>query len=78
MANTLGDTILQNIPRVSRNGAKAQRLPNTTNLAFHGVESEALLLMLDQAGICAATGVASPLCAVGAGSPSAAAPRLTW
>lgn len=67
MRDRLEDTILQNIPRVSRNGAKAQRLPNTTNLAFHGVESEALLLMLDQAGICAATGSA---CKTGALEPS--------
>ena len=67
MRDRLEDTILSNIPRVSRNGAKAQRLPNTSNLAFHGVESEALLLMLDQAGICAATGSA---CKTGSIEPS--------
>jgi cysteine desulfurase len=67
MRDRLEDTILQSIPRTSRNGAKAQRLPNTSNLAFHGVESEALLLMLDQAGICAATGSA---CKTGSIEPS--------
>ncbi len=33
-------------------------MPNTTNLTFPGVESEALLLLLDQAGICASAGSA--------------------
>lgn len=67
MRDRLEDTIMTKIPRISRNGAKAQRLPNTTNLAFHGVEAEALLLMLDQAGICAATGSA---CKTGSIEPS--------
>jgi len=67
MRDHLEDTIMSKIPRISRNGAKAQRLPNTTNLAFHGVEAEALLLMLDQAGICAATGSA---CKTGSIEPS--------
>ena len=30
------------------NGHSTQRLSNTTNIAFHGVESDALLTMLDQ------------------------------
>ena len=34
-------------------GQVTQRLPNTTDLTFPGIESEALLLLLDQAGICA-------------------------
>ena len=34
-------------------GHVTQRLPNTTDLTFPGIESEALLLLLDQAGICA-------------------------
>lgn len=40
------------------NGHKSQRLPNTCNLTFHGIESEALLLLLDQAGVCASSGSA--------------------
>ncbi|MBL6763535.1 MAG: cysteine desulfurase NifS [Verrucomicrobiae bacterium] len=67
LRDRLENTILQKIPRTSRNGAKALRLPNTCNLAFHGVEAEALLLMLDQAGICAATGSA---CKTGSIEPS--------
>jgi cysteine desulfurase len=67
LRDRLENTILTQIPRTSRNGAKAARLPNTCNLAFHGVEAEALLLMLDQAGICAATGSA---CKTGSIEPS--------
>jgi len=40
------------------NGHPEQRLPNTTNITFRGVESEALLLLLDQAGVCASSGSA--------------------
>jgi cysteine desulfurase len=35
-----------------------QRLANTTNISFHGIESEALLILLDQEGICASSGSA--------------------
>ncbi|MDR2462267.1 MAG: aminotransferase class V-fold PLP-dependent enzyme, partial [Verrucomicrobiales bacterium] len=40
-----------------------QRTPNTSSLAFAGVEAEALLIMLDQHGICASAGSA---CTTGA------------
>ena len=50
-----------------RNGSAEHRLPNTTNLAFEGVESEALLLLLDQAGFCASSGSA---CSTGSLEPS--------
>ncbi len=50
--------ILSLIPNTELNGHKSQRLPNTCNLTFHGIESEALLLLLDQAGICASSGSA--------------------
>jgi cysteine sulfinate desulfinase/cysteine desulfurase-like protein len=46
------------IPNTELNGHKSQRLANTTNIAFHGIESEALLLLLDQEGICASSGSA--------------------
>ena len=49
------------------NGAKAERLPNTTNISFEYVEGEAILLMLDDVGICASTGSA---CASGSLEPS--------
>lgn len=50
--------LLARSPGAERNGHASLRLPNTTNLTFPGVESEALLLLLDQAGICASAGSA--------------------
>ena len=50
--------LLRQIPETVRNGAREPRLPNTSNLAFAGVEAEGILLLLDQAGICASSGSA--------------------
>ena len=55
------------IPNTTRNGDREARLPNTSNLAFENIEAEALLLMLDQAGICASSGSA---CTTGSLDPS--------
>lgn len=49
------------------NGDRENRLPNTTNISFEYVEGEAILLMLDDVGICASTGSA---CASGSLEPS--------
>ena len=49
------------------NGAPAQRLPNTSNLRFPGIDGEALLIALDLEGIAVSTGAA---CASGSLSPS--------
>ncbi len=54
----LEEGILTRIPGTARNGAKEARLPNTANIAFDGVEAEGILLLLDQAGICASSGSA--------------------
>jgi cysteine desulfurase len=59
--------ILSKIPQASRNGAKEPRLPNTTSIAFAGVEAEALLMQLDQLGILASSGSA---CTTGSVAPS--------
>jgi cysteine desulfurase len=40
------------------NGCKRRRLPNNVNISFSGVEGESLVLYLDRAGICVATGSA--------------------
>lgn len=50
--------ILENILGTELNGHQTQRLANTTNVTFHGIESEALLLLLDQENICASSGSA--------------------
>jgi cysteine desulfurase len=59
--------ILRHIPKTSRNGSKEPRLPNTANIAFEGVEAEALLSALDKLGICASSGSA---CTTGVIEPS--------
>jgi cysteine desulfurase len=67
LRDRLEDGILLAIPGTSRNGAKEPRLPNTSNLAFEGVEAEGILMLLDQAGICASSGSA---CTTGSLDPS--------
>ena len=67
LRDRLEDGILDAIPGTSRNGAKEPRLPNTSNLAFDGVEAEGILMLLDQAGICASSGSA---CTTGSLDPS--------
>ena len=49
------------------NGDIENRLPNTTNISFEFIEGEAILLMLDQFGICASSGSA---CTSGSLEPS--------
>lgn len=41
-----------------RNGHENLRLPNTSNIYFHGIAAEAMLLLLDQGGIYASSGSA--------------------
>jgi cysteine desulfurase len=67
LRDRLEDGILAGIPGTSRNGAKEPRLPNTSNVAFDGVEAEGILMLLDQAGICASSGSA---CTTGSLDPS--------
>jgi len=59
--------ILHAIPGAVRNGSRDSRLPNTSNIAFDFIEAEAILLLLDQAGICASSGSA---CTTGSLDPS--------
>jgi cysteine desulfurase len=58
LRDVLEDGILSSIPSTELNGHKTQRLANTANITFHGIESEALLILLDQAGVCASSGSA--------------------
>lgn len=58
LRDALEDGILKTIPNTELNGHKTQRLVNTTNITFYGIESEALLILLDQEGICASSGSA--------------------
>jgi cysteine desulfurase len=59
--------VLETIEGVAVNGDREKRLPNTTNLAFEGIEAEGALMLLDQAGVCCSAGSA---CTAGSVSPS--------
>ena len=58
LRDALEEGILSSIPKTELNGHKTQRLANTTNITFPGIESEALLILLDQEGVCASSGSA--------------------
>ncbi|MCH5277670.1 MAG: cysteine desulfurase NifS [Desulfovibrionaceae bacterium] len=59
--------LLAAIPNAIVNGDVEKRLFNTSSIAFEAVEGEALLLMMDQYGICASSGSA---CTSGSLEPS--------
>ncbi len=59
--------LLGAIPDTRLNGHPTERLPNTLNLSFKFVEGEAILLLLDQIGVCASSGSA---CTSGSLEPS--------
>ncbi len=58
---------LSAIPHSALNGDPEKRLPGNVNFCFEGIEGESLLLLLDQAGICASSGSA---CTSGSLDPS--------
>jgi len=67
LRDLLEKTLLQTIPNCQVNGDPKHRLPNTTNIGFKYIEGEAILLSLDQYGICASSGSA---CTSGSLEPS--------
>jgi cysteine desulfurase len=66
LRNRLEEAIRQNF-EVTINGATARRIPNTSNVTFHGVDGEGLVIALDLAGIAVSTGSA---CSSGRVEPS--------
>lgn len=58
---------LLTVPQTVLNGDPIQRLPGNVNVSFAGIAGESLLLLLDEAGICASSGSA---CASGSLEPS--------
>jgi len=60
-------SVITTIPGVQINGDREHRLPNTSSLTFDGIQSEALLLMLDKNHICCSAGSA---CTTGSIHPS--------
>lgn len=59
--------IFESIPDVHRNGDRAGRVANISNLSFGSIEGEALLINLDMKGIAVSTGAA---CSSGSLEPS--------
>ncbi|MDY0221270.1 MAG: cysteine desulfurase NifS [Desulfobacterium sp.] len=67
MRDYLERQLLEKIPSSSINGEIKNRLPNTLSIGFDAVEGESILLLMDQAGICASSGSA---CTSGSLDPS--------
>jgi cysteine desulfurase len=67
LRDTLEQSLLQRVPDSRVNGAGTRRTPNTTNITFHGIEGEALVIALDLKGLACSTGAA---CSSGAVEPS--------
>ena len=63
----LENALLRSCPDATVNGDVNSRLPNTTNVSFEYVEGEAILLRLNEYGICASSGSA---CSSGSLEPS--------
>jgi cysteine desulfurase len=67
LRDKLERNLLDKIPNAMVNGDTENRLPNTCSIAFEYVEGEAILLMMNEYGICASSGSA---CTSGSLEPS--------
>ena len=67
LRDRLEEGILRGVPGTALNGARASRVPNTTNISFERVEAESLLIALDLEGVAVSTGSA---CSSGTLEPS--------
>lgn len=67
LRDRLEQGLLATIPDCEVNGDATNRLPNTTNIGFKYIEGEAILLSMNQYGICASSGSA---CTSGSLEPS--------
>jgi len=54
----LEDGILKNIPKTFLNGHPTKRLPNNANITISDIEGEAMMLYLNEYGICTSSGSA--------------------
>jgi len=67
LRDRLADGLLASVPGAVETGDRSTRVAGSCHLRFPGIESEALLVLLDDAGLCASAGSA---CASGAMEPS--------
>ena len=67
LRDRLADGLLAAVAGAIETGVRAAKIPGNCHLRFPGVESEALLVLLDEEGICASAGSA---CTSGAMEPS--------
>jgi len=67
LRDRLESSVLDRIADTHVNGAGAARTPNTTNIRFDGIDSDALLIALDLKGFAVSSGAA---CSSGATEPS--------
>jgi cysteine desulfurase len=67
LRDRLADGLLAAVPDSAETGDRAAKVAGNCHLSFAGVESEALLVLLDGAGVCASAGSA---CTSGAMEPS--------
>jgi len=58
LRNYLIERVLHEIPGTRLNGHRTMRLPGNANFSFEGVEGAALLMLLEDDGICASGGSA--------------------
>jgi cysteine desulfurase len=67
LRDRLERAVLERIPGAHVNAGGSRRIPNTTNLRFDGIDSDALLIALDLRGFAVSSGAA---CSSGAPEPS--------
>ena len=67
LRDRLESALVRDIPNAIINGDRGNRLPSTTNISFEYIEGEAILLMMNELGICASSGSA---CTSGSLEPS--------
>ncbi len=67
LRDKLENGILESIPACCVHGDRKSRLANTSNIGFESIEGEAILLLLNEFGICASSGSA---CTSGSLDPS--------
>jgi cysteine desulfurase len=67
LRDRLADGLLATVPDTEETGDRARKVAGNCHVSFAGVEAEALLVLLDGAGVCASAGSA---CTSGATEPS--------